>query len=190
MTLETLIADWGLPALFLGGVFEGDGAGMVGGALAHRGAFPLPSAWAAISAGAFLADQVLFQIARRHRQMPRLQRLAATAAAAPLLALAARRPALASMSFRFLFGMRTIGPLVLGLSAIPARLYLVVNLLAVALWGALVTALGYGAGHVLEQLFGRLDTVRHLGLILGLTAALLAAAAFLHHRLRRRREKP
>lgn len=189
MSIDSLIQSFGLPALFLGGLVEGDGAGLVGGALAHRGAFPVLAAWAALSLGALVADQAWFALARFHRDSPRLTRLIARPAAQRFLALAERRPALASMAFRFLFGLRTLGPIALGLSQVPARIFIPCNVIAVALWGALFTALGYGAGQVLHRLFGRLAPGAHLGLVLGLTAVALGIVALVHHLRGRRRPR-
>jgi membrane protein DedA with SNARE-associated domain len=189
MSVESLIQSFGLPALFLGGLLEGDGAGLVGGALSHRGAFSPLAAWAALAAGAALADQTWFALARSHRDSAVLSRLAHRPAAQRFLTLADSRPALASMAFRFLFGLRTLGPVALGLSRVPARIFIPCNLIAVALWAGLCTALGYGAGHLLHRLFGRLDAGPHLGLVLGLAAVALAVVALLHH-LRRRRRPP
>lgn len=189
MSVESLIQSFGLPALFLGGLVEGDGAGFVGGALSHRGAFSPLAAWAALSAGAALADQGLFALARSHRDSAFLARLVHRPAAQRFLSLANRRPALASMAFRFLFGLRSLGPIALGLSQVPTRIYVPCNLIAVALWGALVTALGHGAGQVLHRIFGRLDAGTHLGLVLGLAGTILIIVALLHH-LRRNRPPP
>ncbi|WP_395541963.1 DedA family protein [Neotabrizicola sp. sgz301269] len=189
MSVESLIQSFGLPALFLGGLVEGDGAGLVGGALAHRGAFPVCAAWAALSLGALLADQAWFALARSHRDSPRLARLVARPAAQRFLGLADRRPALASLAFRFVFGLRTLGPVALGLSQVPARIFIPCNVIAVAIWGALFTALGYGAGQILHRIFGRLAPGVHLGLVLGLVAAALVIVALVHH-LRSRRLPP
>ena len=41
MTMESLIAAWGLPALTVGTLFEGDAVAFVGGLMAHRGLVPL-----------------------------------------------------------------------------------------------------------------------------------------------------
>jgi membrane protein DedA with SNARE-associated domain len=90
------------------------------------------------------------------------------------------------MAFRFLFGLRSLGPVALGLSQVPARIYVPCNLIAVALWAALVTALGYGAGQILHRIFGRLDAGPHLVLVLGVALAALAAVALVHHLLRNR----
>lgn len=185
--IQSLVESWGLPAIFLGGVFEGDTAALLGGALAHRGGFPPFHAFLAISSGAALADQALFAVARRHRDAPRLRRLTATAPAARILSLAVRRPVLACMGFRFVWGLRTLGPLALGASTVPARLYIPLNLIAVILWGALFTALGYGAGHLVERVFGRLGLHHHLILLLLLGLAAAVAVALLRHLMRRRR---
>ena len=64
MTMESLIAAWGLPALTVGTLFEGDAVAFVGGLMAHRGLVPLAGAWAAVTAGAMAVDNALFHIGR------------------------------------------------------------------------------------------------------------------------------
>lgn len=184
MTLESLITDWGLPALFVGGFFEGDTVAMLGGAVAHRGHLGFWPAAAAVSAGAAAADQMWFHLARARRDSALVTRIAARPAAQRLFRLIGRRPVLAVIGFRFVWGMRTIGPVVLGLSAVPRGLYVPLNLLAVAVWGLMMTAIGYGAGQVITHLAGHLPLHRHLGLVLAAALVItgLAALARLRHK--------
>ncbi len=182
MTLEILITDWGLPALFAGGFFEGDTVAMLGGAVAHRGHLGFWPAAAAVSAGAAAADQMWFNLARARRHSALVTRIAARPAAQRLFCLIARRPVLAVMGFRFVWGMRTLGPVVLGLSAVPRGLYVPLNLLAVAVWGVMMTAIGYGAGQLITHLAGHLPLHRHLALVLGLAVLLGVLAALLRLR--------
>lgn len=177
MSLDALVAAWGIPALVLGGLLEGDTVGILGGAAAHRGAFGFGEAAAALGVGAALADQGWFHAARRGRGHRLIQRLASGTAAERLLSLIARRPLIAVAAFRFIPGMRTVGPVVLGLSDVPARIYVPVNLLSVAVWAMLVTGIGYGGSRLLQQVAGELALHVHLGLLLGLcltVAGLLA----------------
>lgn len=183
MILENLIQTWGLPALFAGGVFEGDTVAMLGGALAHRGHLGFWAAAGTVGAGAALADQLWFHLARAHRERAFIRRIAARPAAMRVMALVARRPVLAIVGFRFVWGMRTIGPVALGVSEVPGGLYVALNLMSVAVWAVLMTGLGYGAGRAVEQLFGRLPLAHHLGLA-GLAILALVAAFALLRRLR------
>jgi membrane protein DedA with SNARE-associated domain len=182
MTLESLITDWGLPALFAGGFFEGDTVAMLGGAVAHRGHLGFWSAAGAVSAGAAAADQMWFHLARARRHSALVTRIAARPAAQRLFGLIARRPVPAILGFRFVWGMRTIGPVVLGLSAVPRGLYVPLNLLAVAIWGLMMTAAGYGLGQAITRLAGHLPLHRHLALALGLAVLIVALAALLRLR--------
>ncbi|WP_375403439.1 hypothetical protein [uncultured Sphingomonas sp.] len=61
MTLDPLVARYGLLALFLGAGIEGETTATLGGVFAHRGSFPLPAAMAA-AGGSFAADQILFAV--------------------------------------------------------------------------------------------------------------------------------
>ncbi len=67
------IGQFGVPALFIAGLveflgvpFPGAAVLLSGGALAGVGIFSLPLAWLAAVAGATLADQVWFRLARAH----------------------------------------------------------------------------------------------------------------------------
>lgn len=171
MSLDALVAVWGVPALVLGGLLEGDTIGILGGAAAHRGVFGFWEAALALGSGAALADQGWFQAARRGRGNRVIQRLSKGAAAERLLALIGRRPVIAVAAFRFVPGMRTVGPVVLGMSEVPARVYVPVNLLAVAVWATLVTGIGYGGSHLLQRVIGELALHLHLAILLALCLA-------------------
>lgn len=188
MFIEHLIETWGIPALAVGGFFEGDTVAMLGGALAHRGHLGFAAAWAAVCLGAFAADQMWFHLARRHRDRPFVARLAARPSALRLIALVRRRPVPAIVGFRFIWGMRTIGPVALGAAGIRPGLFVALNLISVALWGLVMTALGAGLGQALQRLLGHLPILRHLAAVAAAALFIVALAAILHMRATRRRD--
>ncbi len=64
-----------------------------------------------------------------------------------------RRPTLVLLTYRYLYGFRTVTPLLLGNTSIPGRTFYLLSLLGVVVWAALITAFGT----YLERLFGAVD---------------------------------
>jgi membrane protein DedA with SNARE-associated domain len=180
MSIESLIDAWGIPALFLGGALEGDTVAMIGGAIAHRGDLSFLAAALSSSLGAAFADQAWFHSARRFRDASVVRAIADRPTARSLMAKAGRYPALAIMSFRFVPGTRTIAPVVLGLSNVSRTMFIILNLISVFVWGFTMTAVGFGAGRVLEAIVGRLPLHHHLGIILAVAAAASVVAVLAH----------
>ena len=70
MTLELLIAKYGLLAVFLGAGIEGETMVILGGVFAHRHLMTYWEAAAAATAGSFIADQLFFFAGRHARRWP------------------------------------------------------------------------------------------------------------------------
>ncbi|MBN8845624.1 MAG: DedA family protein [Sphingomonadales bacterium] len=184
MTLSALIARYGLSIIFLGAALEGESVVLAGGLFAHEGCFPLYGVAIAAAAGSFFADQFFFFVGRRLGNRPYVLRLKARAAFAKAAAWIERRPVGFIFAFRFLYGLRTVSPIAIGASNVPARLFICLNALAAVLWGALISTAGYAFGHGIEQLFGRLESAGHI-LLAG--AALVVGVGGTIWLLRRRR---
>ncbi|MBB3594180.1 membrane protein DedA with SNARE-associated domain [Rhizobium sp. BK529] len=179
MNIELLIGNYGLPALFLGTAFEGETAAFLGGVIAHRG---LATYWAAsmvASAGSFAADQMWFFAGRYAAQWKIVRHVMETPALARVTQLLEKYPTGFIFAFRFLVGLRTISPIVIGTTRISAQRFLVLNLLAALVWGQLFTALGYVFGQGISQIFGRLPLHHHLLIALGAAAVITGAALVL-----------
>lgn len=176
MTIEAIVARYGLAALFAGAALEGEAAVIAGGLLAHQGLFPLPAAMAAAAAGSFLADQAWFHAGRRfkdHRWIVAARRRPAFARAVATLE---RRPVAFIFAFRFLYGLRTISPIAIGSAGIAPRLYMTVNAASAACWGVIFTTVGYVFGEAFEAALGRL---RHDARLWWLAGGLVAAGALI-----------
>lgn len=185
MTIDSLIAHYGLAAIFLGAGTEGEAAAVAGGIVAHRKLIPLWQVGAAVFAGSLLAGQILFLAARRFRDAPWIRKQTARPVYATVLRALEKRPVGYILIYRFIFGVRTLTPLVLGGTRISTARFSALNALAAALWSLVFTGLGYGFGKTVEHLFGRLPSDPNLILIGGVVAA-IAALAFLIHRFRGR----
>ncbi|MBI3343771.1 MAG: DedA family protein [Gammaproteobacteria bacterium] len=175
MSLQELIAAYGYWAVFVGSVAEGETVVVLGGIAAHRGYLDLPWVMAAAFAGGWSGDLFYFFLGRRHgnaflARFPALERRAATARR-----LIDKHHTAAIVIVRFLYGLRTVGPMVIGMSTVPAARFMALNALGALLWAVVaVTTAGYAFSNVMDTL---LPQIRHYEEYLFLTV--LAAGALL-----------
>jgi membrane protein DedA with SNARE-associated domain len=175
LSIEALIAKYGLLALFAGAGIEGETVVIAGGLLAHKGLFSLPGAMAAAAAGSFLADQIFFALGRYFRDRPWVRRVRQRALFERALGLLERYPIGFIFAFRFLYGFRTISPVAIGTTRVSARLFVLVNGVSAIVWGVVFTGVGYLFGHGFEKAIERLLPDRHAILILAAGGVALAA---------------
>lgn len=178
---EQLVARWGYLAIFVGTFLEGEAMLVVGAAMAHRGLLSLP--WVALSAvaGSVASDQLWFVVGHRSGKRfiaarPKLARHVAV-----VERWMARWGTLFVLSFRFLYGLRTLSPIVLGASGYKHGRFLVLNVIGAVVWAAAFSAAGYGLGAALAAMLGRHPRVVEA---LGVGVVLALAVYF----LRRERE--
>ena len=152
MDFGQLVQDIGPWAIALGSGFEGETAAIAGGVMAHRGIFPLTAAWLACALGAFVADEIFFQVGRRFRDRPFVIRARQKPAFAKAVAFIERYPNAYILIFRFLYGLRTVSPIAMGLTNVSLRRFATLNAVACLLWSAIYTALGYWFGSTVDRI--------------------------------------
>jgi membrane protein DedA with SNARE-associated domain len=86
---------------------------------------------------------------------------------------------------RFMYGVRIVGPMVIGMSDVSARRFLLFNLIGAAIWAFLITGAGYMFGHTLKWLMADLERYEVIALVVIITLAVLVAVAH-HWRTRRK----
>lgn len=156
--LVQLIHRFGAIGVGLGAGLEGEAAVVLGGLLARHGAFAPLAAAIAAWLGSFAADQIFFTLGRSQRDGKFVGRVAARPAFRRALDFIHRHPLLFCLAFRFVYGFRVAGPVAIGVSRIPARLFLLLNCLSAAVWAAIFTSLGYHFGLQVERLLKSLLT--------------------------------
>jgi membrane protein DedA with SNARE-associated domain len=181
--LEALIVRWGYLAVVAGTALEGETILVAAGALAHRGDLSLPLVMLCAFAGSVAGDQLWFYLGRRYGE-PFLEKRPAWKQRAQ----GAQRYLLRFgdafvVGFRFMIGVRTVTPALLGSSGFSARRFAALNVLGGALWSVTVGGAGYVLGAALAKLLARAAKLEEL-LALGLVAALVAAAAWREWRRR------
>ncbi len=180
--IEAFVVSWGYWAIGVGTFFEGETVLLVAGAMAHRGLLSLPTVVLAAFVGSVAGDQLWFLIGRRFGRefiaaRPRLSRHAKRVEAAMR-----RHGTPFVMGFRFIYGLRTVTPVLLGASGYPLRRFVALNIAGAALWAITFGALGWGVGAVLSRALGRVTHVEEALLISALLATGLWALSRTKHR--------
>lgn len=186
MPLETLISTLGLPGIFLGTMAEGEAVAFFGGVLAHRHFFPFELVAAVVWAGAIAIDNLGFAIGRCAGQGAFVRRELGRGPVRALHRLMERHQLLAILGFRFVYGLKLAGAVMIGTSAVRWRRFAALDALACVVWAHLFCWLGFAAGGAISRIFGHMSLPGLLGLAL---AGLLLVALGLHllHRHRQRR---
>lgn len=155
--MEGLAGSFGYLALLAGALLEGETVVFLAGVAAQHGYLWFPAVVAIAISGGFISDQTLFFVGRRYGNRV-LARFPSVAARAPRIqALVKRWDVLAIIAVRFLYGLRTAAPLVIGTCGIaPWRLALF-DFIGAVLWGSVVAGAGYFAGQAVQEFAGRLD---------------------------------
>lgn len=183
MSLAALLMNYGYLAVFLGTFLEGETILIMAGFAAHRGYLDLRWVMAVATLGSFLGDQLYFCLGARYgwRILNRFQNLKPRAAR--MQALLERYHLFLIPGIRFLYGLRMVGPLVIGMSAVSWGRFLMLNLLGAALWAVLIGGSGYLFGNAMEWM---LADLRHYEEALLAMLATGGLAVWLSYRLRHR----
>lgn len=154
MSVEHLIDAYGYLAILVGTFLEGETVLVLAGVAAKLGYLELHWVIVCGFAGSLIGDQLAFFLGRwRGRAL--LQRYPAwrrRAARAHDILERYRVPVM--LGFRFLYGLRTLTPFVLGTSRVPVAQFAFYNVIGAALWAAAISALGYSLGHAVDWLLG------------------------------------
>ncbi len=187
-----LLHSYGYIALMLGAFLEVETIVFLGGILAHHG-HQSPS-FAALSAfcGSVISDQLMFFLGRwkgnaiLHR-FPRLEKKAPK-----VRQLLARYETLLILGFRFIYGIRNITPILMGMGSVNHGKFLLLNIVSAAVWASAFIAAGYFFGQVITRALEAhpyADKVLLLLLVLAVGRDLLVAAYLEEGKKRFRRRR-
>lgn len=156
MSLEGLISTYGYAAIGIGTFIEGETILVLGGFAAHRGYLDLP--WVIIWGflGTVIGDQLYFYMGRIKGKRFIEKRPQWKANSDKVLVLLNKHHAWVILGFRFMYGLRTVTPFLIGASNVSPLRFLILNLFGAALWSVTIGLLGYLFGDVLELTLGNI----------------------------------
>lgn len=159
--IAELLSTYGYAVLLAGTFLEGETVLIVAGFLAHRGYMDIWLVMACAFFGSMAGDQLFFFLGRRHGQ-PWLNRHEGWRVRIERVdRLMARFGWLVLLGFRFAYGLRTVTPFALGLSALPFRKFVAFNVCGALIWAIVVGGAGYVFGSALELFMDRLVHYEH-----------------------------
>ena len=189
LELAPLIERYGYLATFVGTLIEGESLLILSGLAAHRGYLSLPLVIAVGAVGGALGDMAFFLVGRHYgtRLLARFPRYAP--AAGRVHAMIERHWAITILVVRFLYGLRTAGPAIIGSTRMPFLDFALLNAVGALGWSACWAGAGYVLGKAAERVFGDLARIERE--LFGGAAVIVALVAVAYHvwRVRARRNQ-
>jgi membrane protein DedA with SNARE-associated domain len=183
MTVETLIAQFGYLAIFVGAVLEGETVLLIAAVLVQQGLLDFKWVLLTSAAGAFAGDQFFFQLGRlkgaclfRHQ-----------AAWQHKLDRAGRwlnhRHGIVILLYRFIYGMRAVIPFLFGAGRCRVGTFTLLSAASAMAWATVIGTGGYLFGEVFQRLILEGQSIQKNALLgVALLASLVIGMRWRAHR--------
>ncbi|WP_414501983.1 DedA family protein [Zymobacter sp. IVIA_5232.4 C2] len=151
------LQHYGYLAVLLGCLLEGETVVILAGIAVHKGLFSLPMLMGVVWFGGMLGDVVLYLMGHFFGQRL-LDKLSwRKGRVRKVQGMIRRHQHSVIFGVRFLYGLRIVGPIVIGTSGVPIRTFLFFNLLGAAVWAVLFTLLGYLIGPAVLKAYAQVE---------------------------------
>lgn len=184
--LETVLNTYGYPLILIGTFLEGETILLLGGVSAHMGYLSIGWVITCGFAGTLFGDQLYFYLGRRHGTNFLEKRPAWHSRAQRVHRILERHPVLLILGFRFLYGLRTVTPFVVGTSKVSWPVFSLLNFIGAMLWALAVGLAGYYFGRGVEAVLGE---IRHYEIELLAFIGIAGAVAWIVVIVARRKSK-
>jgi len=186
MDLPSLIEHYGYAAILIGTFLEGETILVLAGLAAHQGYLVLTWVIVAAFLGSLGGDQLFFYLGRKHSQAVLARRPAWKKKAEKIHKLMNRFQTPVILSFRFLYGLRTVAPFVIGMSPVSLKKFVVLNAAGALVRAVAVAAGGYLFGQALEVF---IDKAKSYEIYIMGGVAIVGLLVWIFHFYRRRKRR-
>lgn len=155
--IESYIIHYGYIVILLMTFFGGEEFLMLAGFLAHRGYLTFSLIVLSGFTGSLVADQLYFFLGRKKGLAFLNKHPSWKIRADRIRKLLQQHQNLVILLFRFVYGIRAVTPVLIGVSNVSSFKFLVLNAVGALTWAIALTSLGYFFGHTAELL---LDDVK------------------------------
>jgi hopanoid biosynthesis associated protein HpnK len=152
--LEHLLSRWGYLTIAFGTFIEGEAVLLAAGALAHAGSLSLPFVVLAGAVGSVVWGQTWYQVGRSSGKRLLAGRPNWRARAARVERWLSSSGLWILLGGRFLAGLGTVLPAMIGASGFPRRRFVVLDTLGALLWSSVFASGGFAVGAGLKRLIG------------------------------------
>ena len=163
-----LLKEYGYIILFIWSIMEGEIGLIMAGILSFTGDMYLPYAIAVAGVGGFTGDQIYFYLGRFNRKyiQKKLTKQRRKFALAHLLLKNYGWPIIFIQ--RYLYGMRTIIPMAIGLTKYSSKKYAFINFISAIIWATITISLAYIYGKEMLKLLEIIKEHKEILIPLGL----------------------
>lgn len=154
MSLQTLIETYGYWALFIGTFLEGETIVVLAGFAAHQGYLQLEKVVLISFLGSLLGDQLYFFLGRIKGREILKKRPKWKPMSTKIQPKLEKHQTLLILGFRFVYGFRTVTPIVIGMSNIKTSKFAILNSISAAIWATAIATGGYFFGDTLQAFLG------------------------------------
>lgn len=166
-----LLQSYGYLALLVGTFLEGETIVIIAGFLAQQDLLFPPYIALAAFCGSFCSDQLMFTLGRWKgmeiiQRFPRLEKNMGKA-----MRLLSRYETPLILGFRFIYGVRNVTPILMGVSGVNWVKFFTLNFIGAVVWSISFTAAGYFCGQAVTSF---METAPHAGryVLMGLAAVI------------------
>lgn len=178
MLFEHLIETYGYGVLLFGTLLEGETVVIIAGFLAHQGYLQLKWVIFFSFLGSLSVDQFFFYIGRKKGRSFLEKKPSWKERADRTQLLLEKHQNLLVLSFRFLYGFRTITPFVIGMSRVNSVKFTILNTISALVWAIVVSTAGFIFGTSLELI---LNKVKRYEIMVVVSIAILGAIIWIIH---------
>lgn len=178
------IKDWGYWAVFLGATVEGESVILTASALSALGYLSLPKVMLVAFVTTTIVDQILFFVGRSYgpdlfKRYPRFKEPSDRA-----FKLLHRFDIWFILSFRFIYGLRTISSVVIGAAHVSPARFVPLNILSAVIWTVVSCVGGYLLGDVMFSMFHSFEQFQKY-IFVGILLFAGLGFLFMHYRKKR-----
>ena len=177
--MADLISEYGYLAVLIGCMMEGETVLVLGAIAAKLGYLDIGLVILAATAGTFVGDNLFFFLGRWYgdkliRRWPSWRKRAFG-----VKRLLKNYDIWFIFGFRFIYGIRSICPFVIGMSGVRPRRFMLLNLLATTTWASAIGGASFALGSAMELFLARLKGFEAVVIAAAVTAALALWALYL-----------
>lgn len=167
-TIQHFISQYGYWVVFFASMIEGESVVIAASILASQGRMDIVKVVSLVFIGTLFADQGMFFVGRfwGSKLLHRYPTLAEKSAR--VFDFLKRYNTAFIMIFRFVYGIRILSPIVIGMSGVEIKRFVVLNFFAALLWTGLSCGAGYFLGDVVLGALHKSQNIWYYALGLGI----------------------
>ncbi len=150
--MEDMIRDWGYVILFLYSFGGGFLALAVAGVLSFSGELNLYISMAVAASANIIGDQFLFYLARHNKTQAKQMMGKYHKYVEKTENMMIKLGSFAIILQKYIYGIKTLIPLIIGLTTYDTKKFLIFNIIGAVLWAAIVGYLSYSLGEVVVNM--------------------------------------